>query len=482
MRRNRFINTTSLTGQWIALLLGALAVSQLVFFMFYRSERARALSDVYREDFFMRTAATARLLDLTEPELYPEVLRTTTTSITGYWLSKEAPDDLMRWQHEADAQLASIRPAADMPPVKEPAFERGLRWEELSPADWSGGRPARFVRLAEWKGFGISMPVRGGLWLNCVYTKARMKMHHDSALVIYYAGAFVTTALLAIVAVVLGRRVGRPLRRLTTAADALGRGEETPVPEDEGTGDIRCMAAAFNLMRARIGRFVTGRMQMVAAISHDLRTPITALRLQAEFVEDAALRGKMISTLDEMKAMTESTLEFAREDAVNEPTRAVALDALVDSVCEDFAALGRDVTMEDGAGAENAECRCRPDAMKRAVRNVIENAVRYGRRARVRVRRAGVEMAKDGVWLDIEIDDDGPGIAEADRERVFAPFVRLEESRNRATGGAGLGLAIARTILRAHGGDVILSNRVSAEGNGKVEGLRAVLRVPRPRG
>ena len=218
---------------------------------------------------------------------------------------------------------------------------------------------------------------------------------------------------------------------------------------------------AFNLMRDRLDRYMQDRMAMLAAISHDLRTPITSLRLRAELVEDGDSRRKMIGTLDEMQRMTENALGFIRENMEREGTRTVDLHALIDSVAVDLADLGHELTV-DNAG--RVLVACRPIAMRRAFRNLLENASIHGSRATVRI-------AQDDAGLCVVIEDQGPGIPEADRERVFEPFVRLDESRSLDKGGAGLGLAIARTIVRGHGGNISLENR--AEG-----GLRATVMLP----
>jgi signal transduction histidine kinase len=218
-------------------------------------------------------------------------------------------------------------------------------------------------------------------------------------------------------------------------------------------------------MHARLQRFVQDRTRMLAAISHDLRTPITSLRLRAEFIEDEEIRQKILETLEDMQRMAEATLAFAREEAAKEDTRRVDLAALVDSVCADLADMGQDVTF---AGPERSPWRGRPSSLKRALSNLIENAVTYGERARVAL------AAGDQEWR-IVIDDDGPGIPAADVERVFAPYVRLEESRNPETGGVGLGMAISRSIIRGHGGDITLANR--PEG-----GLRITVRLPKDEG
>jgi signal transduction histidine kinase len=248
---------------------------------------------------------------------------------------------------------------------------------------------------------------------------------------------------------------------LAAAAERLGRGESVPALSESGPLDIRQATRAFNRMGARLQRFVQDSTRMLAAISHDLRTPITTLRLRAEFVDDEETRTKILETLEEMQRMTEATLAFAREEAAAEDTRTVDFAALVDSVCADLADLGQDVAF---SGPERLPYACRPLSLKRALRNLIENAVAYGRRARV-----GLAAGEDA--LRVVIEDDGPGIPEADFERVFQPFVRLEESRSPETGGIGLGMAIARSIVRGHSGEIELENR--PEG-----GLRVTVRLP----
>jgi signal transduction histidine kinase len=214
-------------------------------------------------------------------------------------------------------------------------------------------------------------------------------------------------------------------------------------------------------MQTRLRRFIEDRTRMLAAVGHDLRTPITSLRLRAEFVRDEDTRKKLIDTLDEMQSMTEATLAFARDDAAREETRNVELSALMESLCADLGDLGWDVKFNNG---DKIPYRCRPDSLRRAARNLIENAVRYGERARVTI-------AAKGDSIELTIEDDGKGIPDAEKERVFQPFVRLEESRNSATGGVGLGLSIARGIVRSHGGDIALRN--------ERHGLHAVITLPR---
>ena len=254
------------------------------------------------------------------------------------------------------------------------------------------------------------------------------------------------------------------MQGLANAAGRLGRGEAVQDLPEAGPVETRETVRAFNLMRARLDRYVRDRTAMLAAVSHDLRTPITNLRLHAEFVEDAATRSKILAALEEMQHMTEDALAFIREDIRREETRTVNLHALLDSVAGDLGELGHDIAVAD---TERIVVACRPASLRRALRNLLENAAAYGGRAAAYIERTGEEIC-------IVIEDEGPGIPEAELERVFEPFVRLETSRSRDTGGSGLGLAIARGIVRGHGGDIGLENR--AEG-----GLRATVALPRPR-
>jgi signal transduction histidine kinase len=223
------------------------------------------------------------------------------------------------------------------------------------------------------------------------------------------------------------------------------------------------------MMQARLNRFLEDRTRMLAAISHDLRTPITLLRLRAEFIEDAEEQRRIKEILDDMETMVSTTLSFAHEQENPEPGRRVDIIALVESLCDELADAGRDVVLVGGnGGLRSAVLWCRPVSFKRALSNVLDNAIKYGRRARVELsplnaphatgERIEESEAEGRGGLRIEIRDEGPGLPESELEQVFRPFYRLDPSRNRSTGGVGLGLSIARTILHSHGGTITLSN------------------------
>ena len=225
--------------------------------------------------------------------------------------------------------------------------------------------------------------------------------------------------------------------------------------------EVRAVTTAFNDMQDRLTRFVRDRTRMLAAISHDLRTPITSLRLRAEFIEDEENRDRIIETLDEMAAMTAAALSFARNEAHAEPSDPTNLTALLTALAGDQQDMGHDV---DVTSSERIVLTCKPVALKRAFRNLIENGVRYGEAVTVSIEDTGSNVV-------VRIKDKGPGIPEDQLADVFEPFVRLEESRSEETGGIGLGLAITRSIIHAHGGTITLKNRPTG-------GLEAEVRLP----
>jgi signal transduction histidine kinase len=264
------------------------------------------------------------------------------------------------------------------------------------------------------------------------------------------------------VTVVAVRWLTSPLGNLARAADALGRDIGREPLAETGPREVRAAARAFNAMQARLARFVEERTRLLAAISHDLKTPITRLRLRAELLEDPAQRGPLQRDLEEMEGRVLAALAFMRGLDESEPTRPVDVNALVESVQADAQDAGMQVTV---LGRADAPLPARADQLRRALDNLVDNACRYGSEARIRV--------EDGpARLVLRVQDRGPGIPETLRERVFEPFYRIEGSRSRERGGTGLGLSIARDVARAHGGELTLHNR--PEG-----GLEAVLVLPR---
>jgi signal transduction histidine kinase len=278
-------------------------------------------------------------------------------------------------------------------------------------------------------------------------------------------GALVSASVMAlgviIVAILLVRTLTAPLRALASAADAIGKGPDVALPE-KGSDEVRQVTRAFNAMQARIHRLISDRTQALAAVSHDLRTPITRLRLRAGFLSDPEAQAAIDADLDEMEAMVDATLAYLRGDTEPEEPKPTDLATMLMTLVDAATDAGRPATYE---GPQHAFAPVRGLALKRAFANLIENSLTYGGSAPVRLEPTDME-------LRVTIDDDGPGIPEAELERVFEPFRRLDASRNRQTGGVGLGLAIVRQAVLREGGMVRLINR--PEG-----GLRAEIVIPR---
>ena len=259
----------------------------------------------------------------------------------------------------------------------------------------------------------------------------------------------------------IGRRMARPMQQLTGAAQQFARtGAADPV-EERGPGDVRDLTLAFNAMRARIMAMLDEKDRMLGAIGHDLRTPLASLRVRTESVEDEGERARMSQTIDEMNRMLEDILSLARAGRSSQPAQKVDIASLADAVVDDFIELGSPVHL---AESQRAVAFVRPQQVRRALRNLIENAIVYGERAHVSVTR-------EGTMICVAVADDGPGIAEDRMAEMLEPFTRLEGSRNRETGGAGLGLALVRAIMAEHHGELRLSNRVEG-------GLEASLLFP----
>lgn len=280
-----------------------------------------------------------------------------------------------------------------------------------------------------------------------------------------FAQTLILYAIVLLPVLWIARHISRPLRDLTAAAQRFGRGSsEGPVAVPvRGPADIAGLVQSFNALQTRVTAMLDEKDRMLGAIGHDLRTPLAALRVRVESVEDETDRLRMSDTIAEMNRTLDDILSLARMGRPSEPVTEVDLAALVDAVVEDFRDLGQDVSFDE---AERLRMRLRPSLIRRAIRNLIENAVKYGGGAEVRLIAEPQRVA-------IEVGDRGPGIPEARLADVFAPFTRLESSRNRDTGGIGLGLALAQTIVREAGGEIRLANRPGG-------GLCATIELSRP--
>lgn len=318
------------------------------------------------------------------------------------------------------------------PPVGEP----GRRFDRGDP------HSAPLVRITEAT---ISVQLDARTWLNAT---ARLPGPRPAPLSVL-VGALVSIVIVGIGAALVSRQIGRPLSDLANAARALGSGQTNVTAPVSGPADVRRASTAFNAMAERLGRQLNRQRQMLWALSHDLRTPITAIRLRAELIEDEAERQRLLASVAEMETLTEQALSLARAGASEETRARVDLAEIARTLCGELQDVGVNVSAE-ADGQLMAECR--PTEIARAMRNLAENAAKYGGGGVIRVYRNGAGEAV------IEVADNGPGVAPELIEKLTAPFFRSDEARGEAS-GVGLGLAIAQAIADGHGGRLVLENR-----------------------
>ncbi len=430
----------------LAILLAGILLSQGASALLHNIGRNAALARLEDRRIAEQIEAIAGFLDHSAPMLRADIARAMSSPTLGVHMSLSPPPG--ENEEEEDSRLDHIEDMITetlILPVRGRVIVIG---PEASPEQAARNlRPILAV-----------LPLRDEQWVEFRFLVADTSPWPAPHLVWAMIGGFALVVALCVIAVM---RMVRPLDRLTRAALALGRSGQVQELPETGMGEIARAARAFNRMQKQITRLVEDRLTMIAAISHDLKTPITRLKLRAELLDDEAARAKILADLEEMEAMIGSTLAFAREENQAMPREPVDLAETLRAAIE-----GRSQASLDIAEDWPAETRILGDrlALKRAFVNLIENAIAYGGEARLRLER---EPGK----IVLRVADSGPGIPESEMERVFRPFQRLDPSRNRESGGVGLGLAIARSVILAHGGDIALRNR--PEG-----GLEAIVTLP----
>ncbi len=459
MIRNPF---GSLRAQLTLLAVAALVVAQAISLWLFVDERNLAIRAALGFEAAGRAASVVRLIEEAPAELHPAILRAADSPLVRF--SLDAAPAVAHGQHDDGGWVEHrIRRLLDdpAPPPREIRVELHEIESRIVPMPHLSPRMAEMhrvmmngaLRAVEMR---LSIALRDGRWLNVGTRFERPPLQWPILSVL----TFGTTAAVVLIAALwyLVARLTGPLDRLARAAERLGRGEQVgPLPED-GPEELRNLTRAFNWMQARLTRFVADRTRIFAALGHDLRSPLTALRVRAELVDDEDTREALIETVEEMQQMAEATLEFAKGLSGGEASQEIELSTLLADLAEE---AGGAAELVPGSAVL---LHVRPIAIRRALRNVLSNALRYGDQARISWTRTGDEVL-------IEIRDRGPGIPEGELERVFDPFYRLETSRSLETGGHGLGLSIARSILRAHGGEIELHNDPAG-------GLVARLRLP----
>jgi signal transduction histidine kinase len=343
---------------------------------------------------------------------------------------------------------------------RERERERGrMEIEPRGPPD-----DERFDRLSRAPGFGppfldVAVTLPDGEVVRFLADVPRAMPPVPTVLLFELA---LVTLVLAAVLYAMARTITRPLARLAAAADAVGRGARQEPLRETGSRELRDATRAFNTMQERLHRYLDSRTRVLSAMSHDLRTPLTRLKLRAESLDDERMRERFNADLDEMNRMVSGALDLFKGLNYDEPLQETRVEELLEQVRGEFAEVGANVVV---VGTTAAPIRVRRDSLKRCLTNLISNAVKYGG-------RADVVVEDDTENVVVRIRDEGPGIPEEMLERVFEPFFRLESSRNADTGGTGLGLSIARDVAQAHGGSLVLRNR-------SPRGLESVLALPR---
>lgn len=443
----------SIAGRSTLVLLVGLTISHLLSTAVYSTDRQTAVLEANEQQFADRVASVARLLEQSSKAQRQELVKVLNSPIlTVSWTTEPAfPHD-----HEESRELTAVRSALaphfgqlDKERIHVIDRDAGELFTDRKPPggllDW-GSFARLFHNTPENQTIQVSLQLGDDTWANFGLTLVRSASFwsHRS-----FLSTLIMALGIALFSALATRWVGRPLATFAKAADRLGRDvNASPLPPG-GPKEVRAAVSAFNDMQGRIRRFVEDRTRMLAAISHDLRSPITRLRLRTEMLPEGDARAKMLADLDEMQAMVSSTLEFARGEANDEPVQTIDLAATLGAICDNTSDMR---LAADYHWTGRLVCSCRPHALKRALANLVENGARYGNAVHVQATHQGQDIR-------ILIEDEGPGIPEDHQEKVFTPFFRLEQSRNRKTGGIGLGMTVARTIIRSHGGDITLRNK-----------------------
>ncbi|GHA28721.1 ATP-binding protein [Oceanisphaera arctica] len=430
----------SLTGQVILVALGVLLLIQLVGIQIYRMEREETLGLVNSRFTLQRLIAVTRLLNQSPPGLHAEILRASRSETLHLHLGESGPEPGDR----SGNFERIVRGKLDYPDrlniYISAESSQGL-------TDWAPREHRRHPHPPRRPDIRLrgAIELDDGRWLSFTSLSDRDVPGWSARAILSF---IVLAALLTGLMIWLLQRTIRPLKKLARQAERLGRGDKAEPITESGPSEIRDTLSAFNRMQDRLDRFVSDRTRMLAAISHDLRTPITTLQLRCEFLPEGEDKQKIQLGLKRMEQMLNATLQFAREDGLAEPVRDLDLPSLLQSLCDDLQDNGHQVSLEEQAPVIY---RGRPTALRRALQNLLDNGVKYGGTVEVRLQ---VEPKQ----VHISIRDFGPGIPVAQLEEVFKPFTRLDSARNLDDGSIGLGLAIARTLIHQHGGTLVLDN------------------------
>ncbi|MEM1050250.1 MAG: ATP-binding protein [Pseudomonadota bacterium] len=434
----------SLAGQFVLLLVLALLAVNTVAILVLGSERDRMLRAVRRSAQVDRIVTLVPALNAMDPKLRSDVVRAVSGRRTRLTVDPQPRVEKGPAGPVGDAVAAVLGERLDLPQGLQVRIAVRDHAGNRRPPEWGDFRRRRRRILMD-----LSIPLEDGMWLNSRQISSLPRLSGPNYTILGLLGlSFVAVLGVGLVFIV---RLTKPIAALRDAAVQVGRGRRDVQLAETGPAEIKDVSRAFNEMQSEIARFDEDRARTVAAIGHDLRTPITSLRIRAEMLDEAKLRDPMIRTLDDMAMLADGLLAWGRNEAEVEIPSTVDVAALLKGLCDnaEFNAA------YDGPTA--LEITARPTALRRAFSNLLENARRYAGGATVRLARSDSEA-------QVIVEDDGPGIPAERLATITEPFRRGEESRSRETGGAGLGLSIVQTIIRAHGGRLDLANRQDRSG------------------
>ncbi|WLH33103.1 ATP-binding protein [Pseudomonas sp. FP2196] len=432
----RFLRRDPLSRRIALTIVAAMLASLALNFLFVEVAGTWARPPIERTGLLEQIAATVKVIEAAPAPLRTQLARAA-NGLTQEVMWSAQRDDL-------GLPPGGTPLTADKTSVLHQLLGDDRQIRVFNPADWpSGSQQGRYAAL-------IQLP--DASWLLFSSRERSWGLDIGTRIAIIIALGLIATVLVAWLAT---RQLAKPLQRFASAARRFGGDLRAPPIKIEGPDEIRQAIIAFNTMQAQIQHYIGERTHMLASISHDLRAPLTRMRLRSEFMEDLDHQGKLIRDIEEMQSMINAALAFFREDTHREQTTAFDLSELLQTIVDDY----RDQHIGvDFNGPAHLVYKGRPLGIKRVIVNLLENAVKYAHNPRVTLSRTDYSIR-------IEVNDEGPGIPEEALEQVFDPFFRLEASRNRDTGGVGLGLSAARAIVREQGGELTLSNR---EGTGLV--------------
>jgi signal transduction histidine kinase len=438
----RFLRRDTLSRRIALTIVAAMLASLALNAVFVQVAGIWARPPIERTGLLEQIAATARVIEAAPVQLRPQLASAASSSMLDVsWKAQRA---------EFELPTGGSQVAAGRVPVLHQLLGDERRIDAFSPDDWPPGSPrAHYAALVQ---------LVDGSWLSFTPPERSWGLEIGTRIAVVILLGLIATVLVAWVAT---RQLANPLQRFANAARRFGGDLRAPPIKIEGPEEIRQAIIAFNTMQAQIQHFIGERTHMLAAISHDLRAPLTRMRLRSEFMEDLDHQRKLIRDVEEMQSMINSALTFFREDTQREQPTAFDLSELLQTIIDDY----RDQNINvDFSGPAHLVYVGGPLGIKRVIVNLLENAEKYARCPRIELM-----VRKDEIC--IEVSDAGPGIPEDALERVFDPFFRLEGSRNRDTGGVGLGLSSARAMVREQGGELTLYNRKGA-------GLVACVQLP----